>query len=259
MFSGFDLGKLAQITFTSDYHELVTGDLKPDVNCHISYDPLRIVPKDGSYVHGDPSKPIFIHVQFQENGPTECKELYSPNGIISDPHTDVTGRGSMLFQEVFIPGDAEELVIWFSYLNPNTNEILYDSDYDGHFHFRWPYHDAWVRKVDVIDDSTNSTSLFELEVGTIPSITQVSVNWRLINSTEPLKEVTPLNNISQTDNGTKIWTISTVAPKGAIVRFKLYYEVNGRQYKNDNASQYFLAPQPEPLKVPPPPKAPIQL
>ncbi|MBD2472755.1 DUF6209 family protein [Nostoc sp. FACHB-145] len=257
MFSGFDLGKPAQITFTSDYHELVTGDLKPEVNCHISYDPLRIVPKDGSYVHGDPSKPIFIHVQFKENGSTQSKELYSPNGIISDPHIDVTGRGSMLFQEVFIPSDAEELIIWFSYLNPNTNETLYDSDYDHHFHFRWPYHDAWVRKVDVVDDSLSDR--FELEVGTIPSITQVSVNWRVLNSTELLKEVTPLKNVSQTDDGTKIWKLSTVVPKRAILRFKLYYEVNGRQYKNDNASQYFLAPQPQQINVPPPPQAPVQL
>ncbi|BAY73982.1 hypothetical protein NIES25_03900 [Nostoc linckia NIES-25] len=259
MFSGFGLGKPAQITFTLDYHELITGDLKPNVNCHISYDPLRIVPQDGTYVHGDPNQPIFVHVQFQENGPTESKKLYSPNGIISDPHINVAGQGSMLFQEVFIPSDAKKLIIWFSYLDPNTNETLYDSDFDRHFHFRWPYHDAWIRKAEVVNGSTSSTSRFELEVGTIPSITEVSANWRVINTKEALKEVTPLTDTKQTDGDTKIWTLQASVPKGAVVRFKLYYKVNGERYKNDNASQYFLVPQPKPLNVPPPPKASIQV
>ncbi|MEH2080438.1 MAG: hypothetical protein V7K89_10630 [Nostoc sp.] len=257
MFSGFDLGKPAQITFTLDYHELLTGDLKANVNCHISYDPLRIVPRDGSYVHGDPNQPIFVHVQFQKNGPTESKQLYSPNGIISAPHIDVTGQGSMLFQEVLIPNNAEELIIWFSYLNPNTNETLYErnSDRPLFYFFRWPYHDAWVRKVDIIDSSTSSISSFELEVGTIPSITEVSVNWRVINAEESLKQVTSLTDTKQTDrDNNKIWTLQKSVPKGAVVRFKLNYEVNGRKYKNDNASQYFLAPEPQRPNVPPPPK-----
>lgn len=259
MFSGFDLGKLAQITFTRDYHELVTGDLKANVNCHITYDPLRIVPQDGTYVHGDPNQPIVAHVRFQENGTTESKDLWSPSGIVSDPDIDVTGQGSMLVQDFFIPDGAEEFIIWFSYLDPNTGETRYDTDDDSHFHFRWPYHDAWVRKANVVDDPASCTSRFDLEVGAIPSITQVTVNWSLVNSKEPLKEIIPLDDTKQTDDGNKIWILQQPVPKGAIVRFKLYYEMNGRKYKNDNASKYFLAPQPELIKVSPPPKAPIRV
>lgn len=259
MFSGFDLRKPAQITFTLDYHELVTGDLKANVDCRISYDPLRIVPKDGTYVHGDPNRSIVAHVKFQENGPIESKELWSPSGIISDPHLDVTGQGSMLIQEFFIPSDAEEFIIGFSYLDPNKGETRYDNDYGACFHFRWPYHDAWVRKAHVVDDPASATSRFELEVGAIPSVTEVWVNWRLVNSEARLKEVVPLIDTQQIDGGAKIWTFQESVPKGAIVRFKLYYYVNGRRYKNDNASKYFLAPQPELIRVPPPPKAPIKI
>ena len=262
MFSGFDLGKPAQITFTYDYHELVTGDLKANANCHISYDPLRVVPQDGTYIHGNPHQPIVAHIRFQENGTTESKELISPSGTIDDPYISVSGQGSMLVQDFLIPDAAEELIIWFSYLDPQTGKTYYDTDNNTHFHFRWPYHDAWVReanvvndKANVVDDKTSAASIFWLEVGAISSITQVKVNLSIVNSQEPLKEIISLKYTKQIVDGHKIWFLQQPVPKGAIVKFKLYYDLNGRQYKNDNASKYFLAPQPEPIKVPPPPKA----
>jgi hypothetical protein len=259
MFSGFDLGKPAQITFTYDYHELVTGDLKANANCHISYDPLRIVPQEGTYLHGHPHQPIVAHIRFQENGITESKELISPSGTIDDPHTSLTGQGSMLVQDFLVPDVAEELIIWFSYRDPETGEIYYDTDNNTHFHFRWPYHDVWIRKANVVDNKTSTSSIFELEIGAIPSISQVKVNLSIINSQEPLKEIISLNDTNSIDVGNKIWLLQQPVPKGAIVRFKVYYDLNGRKYKNDNASKYFFAPQPEPIKFPPPPKAAIRL
>lgn len=252
------VGKPAQITFTLDYHELVRGDLRANANCRISYDPVRIVPRDGTYTHGDPNQPIVVHAQFQENGSIESKTLWSPIGIVKDPHIDPTGHGAMLFQEFHIPKDAEELIVWFSYFDPDTHQTYYDEDYGKKFRFRWPYHDVQVRKADITSDRTNATSSFELEVNAIPSITQVSVQWSVINSPHPLKDEVALNDTDRED-GNKIWSVKHVVPHGAIVRFQLFYEVNGRQYKNDNASKYFLAPQPKRIEVPPPPKAPIRV
>lgn len=47
MFSGFDLEKPAQITFTHDYHELVTGDLKANAKLTLATIHCELYPKMG--------------------------------------------------------------------------------------------------------------------------------------------------------------------------------------------------------------------
>lgn len=270
MISSYALGQPAQITFTSDYHELVLGDLRAGVNCRISYDPLRIVPQNSSYTHGDPNQPVFAHIQFQEDGPEENLELYSPMGIVENPHRDPTGaRSAMLVKEFNIPEGAKELIIWFSYFDRDTNQTYYDSDRDQNFRFRWPYHDVQIKTADVIaeknsdSEQENPTSCFKLEVSAIPEITEVLVRWSLVNSPESTsnkvdrKDKVALKDTDRIEEGKKIWSASLVVPYKAIVRFKLFYRLNGREYKNDNASSYFFAPQPKKIELKQLPEAPI--
>lgn len=266
MISSYALGQPAQITFTSDYHELVLGDLRAGVNCRISYDPLRIVPQNSSYTHGDPNQPVFAHIQFQEDGPEENLGLYSPMGIVENPHRDPTGaRSAMLVEEFNIPEGAKELIIWFSYFDRDTNQTYYDSDRDQNFRFRWPYHDVQIKTADVIaeknsdSEQENPTSCFKLEVSAIPEITEVLVRWSLVNSPESASNEIALKNTGSTDeSGKKIWSTSSVVPYGATVRFKLFYILNGKRYKNDNSSSYFFAPEPKRIEAPPLPNAPIR-
>lgn len=256
-----DLGKNTQITFTLDYHELVTGDLRVGVNCRISYDPLRIVPQGSSYIHGDPNKPITAHIQFQQDGVVESKILWSPRGILKEPDIDITGQGSMLFQEFFIPEDACEVIIWFSYCDTDTEQTYYDNDFGKNFRFRFPYHDLDVLQAIVSSDPETPYSGFGVEVSAIPAIALVSLQFSVINFPDFPSTNADLQDTGQTDAaGNKIWSVFGIAvPYRSIVRFRLFYEMNGFRYKNDNAGNYFFAPERQPENVPPPPVAPRRI
>jgi hypothetical protein len=52
-----------------------------------------------------------------------------------------------------------------------------------------------------------------------------------------------------------LWTCAVEVPQGAIVRFKLCYWIGGRRLTDDNAGACYLAPEPEPERVPSPPLA----
>jgi hypothetical protein len=254
----YDLNKPAQITFTLDYHELLTGDLKPNTNCHISYDPLRIVPQDGTYIHGNPHQPITAHIQFSQNGAIEEKVLFSDRGITLNPHIDITGQGSMLSQEFAIPENAEEVIIWFTYIDPSTGKIYYDTDAGKNFHFRFPYQDISVLAAVVTSDPATPYSGFGVEVSAIPSITKVWVRFLAVNFPDSPKSEADLSDTGQKDSsGNKIFSAYGLAVSyHSIIRFKLYYELNGKTYKNDNSGKYFLAPEPAVEKVPSRPVAP---
>jgi len=248
----FGSGKPAQITFTLDFHELVTGDLISNAPCLISYDPLRLVPKESAYIHGDPSQPVTLHYQFEPNGPVYDQVLESPAGLVPDTIVDPTGQGSMLQTEFFIPKEEHELIIWFSFVDAN-GMIHYDSDLGKNYHFRFTSQDIQLRQAVVTSDPQTPYSGFGVEVAAIPEITQVSVRFTIINNPDFPKSNVALNKTGETTpEGMNIWSAFGIAvPYRATVRFKLYYALDGQQYKDDNGGKYFLAPVPEPVKTPP--------
>jgi hypothetical protein len=51
------------------------------------------------------------------------------------------------------------------------------------------------------------------------------------------------------------WKTATEVPHGAIVRFKVCYMIGGRRITDDNTGAWYLAPEAEPDRIPPPPPA----
>lgn len=251
-----EVGKHAQITFTRNFHELVTGDLRPGHSVVLSYDPDRIVPPQEQYVFGDPTRPIVAHVQFHRGDPPMNLVLASPGGLIANPDKDVTGQGSMLKTRFMIPSDADWLIAWFSYLSL-SGATLYDSDYGENFIFSFPCRDVAVLSADLVSDPQTPYSGLAIQIATAPGIEAVSARFRSLGTpTAPSQEVS-LERTGRTDahHGWPVWSIAGVpVPYRSVVRFKVYYWIRGHRFKDDNTGNYYFAPQPPPDKVPPPPQ-----
>ena len=241
----FGSGKQAGITFTLDFHELVSGDLLPGARCGIRYDPLRLVPRDNGYVHGDPERPVTMHFRFTENGPIHDQVLLSPIGMVRDAVVDITGQGSMLHAEIFIPDAARELIVWFSYTDGH-GEVHYDSDYGKNYRFRFVKLDIDVLQAVVTSDPQTPYSGFGVEVATAPSVTQVFVRFIAIDAPSFPKSTVPLTRTGATPEGRSLWSAFGIAvPYRATIRFKIFYVIGGVRYKDDNGGKYYIAPFPQ--------------
>ena len=246
-------GQPALITFTSDFHELVTGDLCPDNPVTLKYDPKRIIPKDEDYRFGDPKRPIIAHVQFGKGKPESSQALVSQIGIIENPVNDPTGHRFVLTARFDIPPDAEELIVWFSHL-AQSGEMHYDSDEGANYRFGFASYDVTVLDATVVSDPQTPYSGFAVTVAADDKIEAVSVRYRVVSDTE-FRDEKPLQKTGQHDDeGHSIWEVAGLTvPYQAMVRFKVFYWIGGQRYKDDNSGHYYLAPQPEPVKAPPPP------
>ncbi len=240
----FGSGKQAGITFTLDFHELVSGDLLPDAKCGISYDPLRLVPRDNGYIHGDPQRPVTMHFKFAQNGPVHNQVLHSRTGLVREAVIDITGQGSMLHAELFIPDTAQEIIVWFSYTDSQGN-IHYDSDYGKNYRFRFVKLDIDLLQAVVTSDPQTPYSGFGVEVATISTVTQVLVRFMALDAPSFPKSTVPLSRTGTTPEGRIIWSAFGIAvPYRATIRFKLYYVIDGFRYKDDNGGKYYIAPLP---------------
>ncbi len=247
-------GKPALITFTSDFHELVIGDLRPDNPVTLRYDPKRIIPQDENYLFGDSKRPIIAHVQFGKGKPESSQVLISQIGIIENPVNDPTGHRSVLTARFDIPADAEELIVWFSYL-AQSGEMHYDSDEGANFRFGFASDDITVLDATVVSDPQTPYSGFAVTVAANDKIEAISVRYRVVGDPTFGKNEKPLQKTGQHDDeGRSIWEVAGLTvPYRATVRFKIYYWIGGQRYKDDDSGHYYLAPQPEPVKAPPPP------
>ena len=156
-------GKPAQITFTHDFHELVTGDLRPGRPVHIRYDPSRIVPEGEAYLFGDPARPIVAHARFRDGDQAIAQPLESKAGVVVHPDTDVTGQGSMLSTSFSVPEEAERVTLWFSYPSA-AGDTRYDSDYGANYCFGFPCRQVAVLAATVTSDPGTSLGHFALSV-----------------------------------------------------------------------------------------------
>jgi len=247
------VGKPAQITFTSDFHELVTGDLRPGHPVILSYDPKRIVPKGEPYLFGDPARPIVAFVRFHDDEPPIQVKLHSRSGIILHPDEDVTGQGSMLKARLAVPISADLVSVWFSYLSA-SGAVYYDSDFGRNFNFSFPGRDIAVLSATVEGDSPRP-SIFSVSVAAVQAVTAVSVRFHFVSDLKAKGHEISLGNSGKSDEqGRLIWSVDGIAiPYGAILRFEVFYWIGAHRFKDDNSGHYYLAPQPKPEHVPPPP------
>jgi len=241
-----------RITFTSDFHELVRGDLRPGVSVLLRYDPARIVPRSQSYAFGDPEHRIVAHVMFPPHDRVVSVRLQSPIGIRDHPDIDATGDGDMLVGSLHIADGANSMVVWFSQDGP-YGPTNYDSDYGRNFHFGFPLQSVVVIEASVATERSSRRTVFALTVAAAPNICRVVVRLRT-GTGLPASELYLRRTGTTIANGWVLWELDAVeVPASAAVRYKLYYWMDHIRYKDDNNGLYYMAYQGEPEQVPPPP------
>jgi Family of unknown function (DUF6209) len=249
------IGMPAQITFTMDFHELLTGDLRPGYELRISYDPLRIASAEEPVAHGDPSWPIIAHLRFGGDEPATSVELTSA-GMVETPLADPKGQhGLMLSGELVVPEDALLVSLWFT-CTTTKGEQLVDNDGGATYCFRFPSQDILLRSATVASAPRAKTAEFAVELSAVPQVDKVSIRYHVVNHPQAAEgDVELAPNGEHDKEGRVIWSCAGVSvPVGALIKYKIHYWIGGFRYKEDNSSSYFLAPQQPAEEVPPPPK-----
>ena len=240
-----------RITFTSDYHELVRGDLKPGTAMRLRYDPARIVPAGHGYVFGDPAHRIKAHIIFLPSQDVVTVPLLSHAGVLINPVTDVTGVGNMLTATAAVPDNAATIVMWFTHDSP-YGPTNYDSDEGRNFHFG--FNSKQIRPLmATVGPDAGGADRFTVRVAVIPEVQRVVAHMRIVSETKSTDQDLAQTREQEAD-GWPVWALAPVPiPNGAVVRFKLYYWLGHVRYKDDNDGLDYLAYRGEPEKVPPPP------
>jgi hypothetical protein len=246
-------GKPAEITFTGDFHEFASGELRPGGSLLLRYDPRRIMPAQEPYRFGDLERPVIAHLQFREGEEPLDVALGSPAGVIPCPAVTPTGQGAMLSARTGVPADADRLVIWFSSVS-STGAALYDSDYGANYRFGFSGREVQAVEAGVARRPDEASDTFEVSVDTAAAVEAVSVAYVLLADRDCIKHEVRLRPSSQAEapaDGGR-WLGSIDVPHDAIVRFKVSYWIGGRRLADDNAGNWYLAPEPEPDQPPPP-------
>jgi len=240
-----------RITFTSDYHELVRGDLRPGTDVRLRYDPARIVPPGQGYVFGDPEHRVEAHIIFPPSQDVVTIPLHSRTGVLTDPIVDVTGVGNMLTATAHVPENATSIVMWFTHDSPHgpTN---YDSDEGRNFHFG--FNSQQIRPLAAtVGPDPSGADRFTVKVAVVPEVHRVVVRMRIVTETKSTdRDLTRTGE--QEKDGWPVWVLEPVPiHNGAVVRFKLFYWLGDVRFKDDNDGLYYLVYHGEPERVPPPP------
>jgi hypothetical protein len=241
-------GRPAQLSFTSDFHELLEGDLQPGSSLTLRYDPDRLSPPP-SYTFGDPRWPVVAFLRFFEHGPMTSLSLVG--SVTHLPDRDPTGQGSMLTGVAALPAHAQFVEVWFQ---GGTNDIHWDSDYGSNFWFRFPYQDlsTIVATVSIADDQN---ARFQLSVSSIAAVHAMHVRFYDAANSVPVKQEEALRSgLLVSSTAEHAWRFECAVTPTAHIRFKLYYWIGDKRFKDDNSGQYYIAERPEAQeKIPPPP------
>lgn len=233
-------GSRPQITFTSDFHELVTGDLVPGP-CSLRYDPLRLVALGDAA--GDVHH-IRAHVRFHPSGAEWQGSMELPAGLPLAELADPTGQGFMLTSTFTIPEGCDELEVWFSCTH-DDGQTHWDSDFGKNHWLRFGLADLAIKSVKVKPAKKKDAAqdLLEVDLATKPKIDSVSLRWRITSQPQSPRQITPLVVGSLTSAG-KNWTApfdGIPVPKGATIAYDVVYTVDGRTFTDDNQGRWYIA------------------
>jgi Family of unknown function (DUF6209) len=239
MMNRLNKGKRPQITFTSDFHELVRGDLSSG-QCVLCYDPLRLA--DGY----DQSRPrdIKAFVRFHPSTQQWSDTMTVPPGVPLRMLADPAAQGYVLQTAFDIPKGCDELEAWFSYTRPN-GETRWDSDFGKNYWLRFPLND--LKTIQAVVHPPRQTvpgqDLFEIEVTSVSFVESVEVRWRVANfPQEPRRQASLI--FAAANPSLKRWSMSgggVMVPRNATVLFDLVYYVAGHQSTDDNQGQWYIA------------------
>lgn len=253
-------GARPQITFTSDFHELVQGDLKPGP-CVLRYDPLRVITVEEGHAA---QWQIRAFVRFHPGGSEWQQTLQLPAGLPLADLADMTGEGIMLTTTFDIQQGCDELEVWFSCAHPN-GEVRWDTDYGKNHWLRFGLADIRFERAQVASStaplkasgvavhltnassanasSANARDSFQLRLSTKPNIDAVTVRWRITNAPEHPRVETPLTS-DALGGSDKTWSTpdgGIPIPKGGVVAFDIVYHVGGRKFTDDNQGRWYIA------------------
>ncbi len=230
-----------QITFTSDFHELVQGDLIPGP-CVLRYDPLRILEINEAV---EQSHVIRAHTRFHPGGSEWHGALTLPAGLPLAEMADPTGQGIMLTTTFDIPNGTTELEVWFSCTHPD-GYTHWDSDFGKNYWLRFGLKDLNIEFAKVHHPAASRPTpvdVFEFKCSSRPSVDSMSLRWRVTSIPGFVRQTTALVNAPDGPEA-KIWSTPTggiEVPEGATIAFDIVYSVRGRSYTDDNQGRWYIA------------------
>lgn len=228
-------GHLPQIVFTSDFHELVRGDLFGD-QCVLRYDPHRIVPPAEIADLPITQRPILAFIRFHPTGQSWAGQMRFVPGARLMVDADPTGGGTMVEIRFPISKDCEELECWFSYAD-GSGTTHWDSGMGKNFWLRFPSHD-----LELVSAQKDASGHLKLEVDSLPVVDAIDLRWRYTQPAGYLRELCPLESTTLA-TGRKRWS----PPQGAIsmasnspILFDLIYTVGEHKFTDDNEGTWYL-------------------
>ncbi len=233
-------GARPQITFTSDFHELVTGDLVPGP-CSLRYDPLRLIALGDA---AGETHHIRAYVRFHPSRAEWQGAMELPAGLPLADLADPTGQGYMLATTFDIPEGTDELEVWFSCTHEDGH-THWDSDFGKNHWLRFGLADLAIQSVKVSPAKAKGAAQDTLLVDLVtkPKIDSVSLRWRITSQPGAPRQITPLVVASLTDAG-KNWSAPAggiPVPRGATIAYDLVYTVEGRTHTDDNQGRWYIA------------------
>lgn len=229
-----NVGSRPQITFTSDFHELVQGDLVPGP-CLLRYDPLRLVALNEPEDHHN----IRAFVRFHPTGVEWQGVMSLPAGTPLADQADICGQGFMLTAPLTIPSDCDAIEAWFSCSHPD-GETHWDSDHGKNHWLRFGLADLTIKSATVAAAKKNAVQdTFKVEVTTKPCIESVDIRWRQTKSPQAPRIKTPLK--ANTDGSWSTPKEGIPVAKNSVIAFDIIYTVAGRTFTDDNQGRWYIA------------------
>ncbi len=233
-------GQWPQVVFTSDFHELVRGDLGPGATCVLRYDPHRLVPESEIPRLPATQRPITAHVRFHPSGALWEEEMRFPKASRLLADNDPTGSGTMLETRFPLREGSDELETWFSYVN-DAGQTEWDSAAGQNHWLRFPSHDLEILTASVTPQPQSAFDQFRLEVESVAAVDQVAVRWRYTRDISGPIEKRQL--VTAVNDGRKLWTLAPASghvASGSPLSFDLVYEVGGRVFTDDNQGTWYV-------------------
>jgi Family of unknown function (DUF6209) len=232
-------GSRPQITFTSDFHELVQGDLVPGP-CVLRYDPLRLVTLGDAATE---AHHIRAFVRFHPGGSEWQGSMELPAGLPLADLADASGQGFMLTTTFNIPEGADELEVWFSCTH-DDGQTHWDSDHGKNHWLRFGLADLALKtaKVKPAKKKTVAQDALEFEFTTKPKVEAVEVRWRVTSIPAFPRQISRL--VATSTAAGKTWTApegGIPVPKGATIAFDVVYHVGDRAFTDDNQGRWYIA------------------
>jgi hypothetical protein len=233
------LGYKPKLTFTSDFHQLVNGDLIPGP-CLLRYDPHRIVPRNEIAGLPKTQRPVTAHIRFHPLGQLWEKGLLfrAASRLIVDE--DPTGQGTMLETQVPLPKDCDELEVWFSYFD-NQGQQRWDSALGQNYWLRFPTHDLQITEAKIIARKNAPLDLFKLELESVSGVQSIDVRWRYTNAINDARYQRALKPTAAKER--KRWALSdddSGVSSNTPLAFDLIYQVGGHTYTDDNQGTWYV-------------------